>query len=38
MSKMKLRVPNRVYLAIANINKTREMVFIKDYTGEKLRQ
>lgn len=34
MSKMKLRVPNRVYLATANINKTRTVVFIKDYTGK----
>ena len=32
---MKIRVPNRVYLATANINKTRSVVFIKDYTGEK---
>lgn len=35
MSKLKLRVPNNIYLATVKLNNIPTVVAIKDYTGKK---
>ncbi len=35
MSKLKLRMPNRVNLVVAKTANSRSVVFVKDYTGRK---
>lgn len=35
MSKLKLRIPNNIYLATIRINNVPSAVAIKDYTGKK---